>query len=152
MLVNFIAFSLLVTLHLLHNKLVVSQIKAPIRFIITLVVHIILLFEKSSFSLQLCLQEKNIIYFQLPEPSETLQNNFQQKTFCKHNLFLNIQLWSGSTGLSAEKTWTPPLTPHSKILIQVVAGKGKTHSSGLILRNHDILVPNKSWNPVLPKP
>ena len=79
MLVNFIAFSLLVTLHLLHIKLVVWQVKAPIRFLITLVVHIILFCENSRFSLQLCLQENT--YFQLPEPFGTLQNNFLQKQF-----------------------------------------------------------------------
>ena len=37
-----------------------------------------------------------------------LQNNFS-KTFWKHNLlFSNITIiWSGSTGFSAESTWTP---------------------------------------------
>ena len=32
---------------------------------------------------------------------------------------------------------------------QVVPGEDKTHSSGLILSNHDILMLNKCWNPSL---
>ena len=33
---------------------------------------------------------------------------------------------------------------------QVVPGEDKTHSSWLIFRNHNMVVPNKSWNPLLP--
>ena len=33
---------------------------------------------------------------------------------------------------------------------QVFPGEDKAQSSGLVLNNKDILVPNKTWNPQLP--
>ena len=58
------------------------------------------------FSLRLRLQENTYYIFNfrsLPEHCKIIL----AKTFCKHNLFSNIQLCSGSTGFSAESTWTP---------------------------------------------
>ena len=55
---------------------------------------------------------KIILYFQLPDPSGTLQNNFKQKKLA-NIIYANIQLWSGSTEFSAESTWTPICHMHA---------------------------------------
>ena len=67
------------------------------------------------FSLRLRLQE-NTYYISnfrsLPEHCKIIL----AKTFCKHNLFSNIQLCSGSTGFIAESTWTPTCQMHARVL------------------------------------
>ena len=70
------------------------------------------------FSLWLCLQENTYYisnFLSLPEHCKII---FSKNIF-KHNLFSNIQLWSGSTGFSAESIWTPLPILYSIILYYI---------------------------------
>ena len=63
-------------------------------------------------------------------------------TIKRHFNWIKLQCIFFITWLTHETMW------HQRY--KVVPREDKTHSSGVILSYHDISVPNKSWNPLLP--